>query len=203
MDDEIQGRIFDPFFTTKDVGEGTGLGLSMVYGFVRDSGGAITVESALRKGTCFKIYLPKSEAGDGAVKITSPTDYDLAPGQGVILMVEDEEEIRVINAYFLEQKGYSVIQACDAKEALDILLSNRAIDVLFTDIAMPGEMNGIQLAARAQTLHEDLKVIFTTGYAGQDVVDFHLIEEEYVVLNKPYQPEALIQNIQKITEDAP
>ena len=141
----ISNRIFDPFFSTKEVGQGTGLGLSMVFGFAKQSGGSVDVRSEQGRGTTFRIYLPKAEYS----ALQPPAQADDAPVQGgseTILCVEDDRKIRDYVTMQLETLGYKVIAAANADEALAIVGQGTAFDLLFTDIVMPGSMNGRQLA---------------------------------------------------------
>ncbi|MBI1300702.1 MAG: response regulator [Alphaproteobacteria bacterium] len=203
MDEEIQSKIFDPFFTTKDVGKGTGLGLSMVYGFIKDTGGIITLESKIGKGTSFYILIPKSE-NTGSEAEPKVELLEVIGGRETILLVEDEEEIRSLNTQMLESYGYHVLTAQDANRALEIIQSHKKLDLLFTDISMPGDMNGIHLVARALEIKKDLKVLFTSGYANENVVDFDLIKDNFPIINKPFQYSDLlekIRNVLQVSED--
>ncbi|MGH1403686.1 MAG: response regulator [Alphaproteobacteria bacterium] len=194
---EIQDNIFDPFFTTKEAGKGTGLGMSMVYGFVKECGGTIQLTSTEKKGTTFDIYFPKSSNTQEAEKDTQKKET-LKKGNEIILLVEDEEEIKELAACILEGQGYTILQASNADEALKILVDqSQEIDLLFTDIVMPGEINGVQLVARALDLRPDLKVLFTTGFIKTSIPDMNLLDS-YSILDKPYRPDGLIQEVQKI-----
>lgn len=159
----IRERIFDPFFSTKDVGKGTGLGLSMVFGFVKQSGGGIKVSSVEGRGTIFTIYLPKAETST-----LRPTGYDerkIVGGKETILCVEDDRDVRQYVAVQLESLGYKVIQAANAAEALAIAAADTPFDLLFTDIVMPGALNGRELADEMVAARPSLRVLFTSGYA--------------------------------------
>jgi len=199
--DHVQDKIFEPFFTTKDIGKGTGLGLSMVYAFVKESNGAIHVYSEEGKGTSFRIYLPR--ATDDIVLETAicPPLREAAGGTETILLAEDEEEIRHLTSLILEDAGYTVIEAENGEKALEILIETNGlnIDLLFKDIAMLGDINGVQLAARAQVLNPDIKLLFTTGYAKGFIPDMELAQD-YDVIEKPYQPKHLIQNIRDVLD---
>lgn len=195
--DHVVENIFNPFFTTKEEGKGTGLGLSMVYGFVKESGGAIDIDTAKGKGTCFDIYFPRSESMIDDVKNTVKQDNEEPGGDETILIVEDEDEIRLLTKTMLHKKGYTVLEAANSNEALNILQDKaNVVHLLFTDIAMPGEMNGVQMAARAQVIKPDIKFLFTTGYAKGAIADIELTEK-YPVINKPYQPEELIVKVRQ------
>lgn len=198
--EDVQDKIFEPFFTTKDVGAGTGLGLSMVYSFMRDCHGAVEMESERGQGTCFTLYFPKAELNARDTQRQNDkeeTDRNIQKGDGqTILVVEDEEEILFLTKTMLSAHGYSILQASNADEAMDILTQQNEIDLLFTDISMPGEMNGVQLAGRATALRPDLKLLFTTGFDDGAIPDMNLARQ-YDVLNKPYQPDKLYSAIYK------
>lgn len=197
MPSEIQDKIFDPFFTTKEVGKGTGLGMSTAYSFVRECGGTIEINSRLGKGAEFVMYFPKSDSEQTPAQKRIREKIAITDGQETILVVEDEEEIKDLAAMILEGQGYTVLLSSDASEALDVLQNEEQhIDLLFTDIMMPGEMNGVQLAARALVLRPDLPILFTTGYIKDSIPDVNLLSE-YTILNKPYKPDMLLQEIQK------
>ncbi len=190
-------KIFDPFFTTKDVGKGTGLGMSTSFTFVRDCGGIINVQSEIGTGTSFDIYFPKCDS-ELALTAPPPPIKHTTQGHGTILVTEDEPEILELAVMILQSKGYTTLEAGNADEALAILQDTDIyIDLLFTDIVMPGDMNGVGLAARALVLRPDLKILFTTGFIKDNIPDMNLLEE-YTVLNKPYMPDDLIEEIQQI-----
>ncbi len=164
IDDEIRDQIFEPFFTTKESGRGTGLGLSTVYGIVKQSGGAIRVRSARDQGTAFEIFLPQiAETPERAVSQT-PERREPERGRETILLVEDEKSVRHFIAHFLEQRGYSVLRARDGRQALKVASSHSgAIDLLLSDIVMRG-INGIELARRMTRTDPELKVLLMSGY---------------------------------------
>lgn len=205
MKEEVREKIFEPFFTTKDIGKGTGLGLSTVYGFVQESGGVIDVESAENEGTSFSLYFPRSANGMSVLDDeAAPQAADLVGGDETILLVEDEEDIRFIASMLLKDAGYTVIEAANGQQALDVMqayIGPKPIDLLFTDIAMPGEMNGIQMAARAQVLQPALKLLFTTGYGAGALPDMDLVAR-YPVVNKPYNPDDMITSVRKALDAA-
>jgi PAS domain S-box-containing protein len=156
-------RIFDPFFSTKEVGQGTGLGLSMVFGFAKQSGGSVEVRSAAGSGTTFRIYLPKADMS--ALQPPMPDDRPVRGGSETILCVEDDRKIRDYVTIQLENLGYKVIVAANADEALAIVHQGAVFDLLFTDIVMPGSMNGRQLAETMMAGRPSLRVLFTSGYS--------------------------------------
>ena len=161
----IRDKIFEPFFSTKQFGAGSGLGLSMVFGFVKQSGGSIVVDSEEGKGASFRIYLPKAEAGFAPAPVPAPPadEDDLPGGSETILCVEDEDVVRAHVTQRLESLGYTVIPAANAAEALELVEAGTAFDLLFTDITMPGAVNGRQLAAKATARRRSLRVLFTSG----------------------------------------
>jgi PAS domain S-box-containing protein len=165
MDRLTRERAFDPFFTTKEVGKGTGLGLSQVYGFVRQTGGHVQIYSELGEGTVVKLYLPRHVGSDEPIGATDQTvDALRAIGTETILVAEDDETLRGFTAEVLRELGYRVLQARDGPSALHLLEGNQ-VDLLFTDVVMPGGMNGRELADEAVRRNPGLKVLFTTGYA--------------------------------------
>ena len=164
MSPDVVNRIFEPFFTTKQEGHGTGLGLSMVFGFIRQSGGFITVDSKPGSGTTFRLNLPRG-AGEVDVEPTWAAPAEIIGGPESILVVEDNEAVRFITADLLSQLGYDVIEARHPLEALDILASDRKIDLMFSDVVMPGGIDGFGLSLEAKRLRPELKLLLTSGFA--------------------------------------
>ena len=191
-------RVFDPFFTTKPLGQGTGLGLSMIYGFVQQSGGHIHLGSEVGHGTIVTIYLPRhlgavdGEAEVDTVAIVPPK------GSAVVLVVEDELPIRMVIGAVLSDLGYTVLEAADASSGLKVLEAGTLIDLLITDVGLPGGTNGRQLADAARQRRPDLKVLFITGYAESAAVRNGLMEQGVQVMTKPFALEALAAKIQGI-----
>ncbi len=164
MSPEVMEHMFEPFFTTKDEGHGTGLGLSMVFGFIRQSGGFITVDSVLGEGTTFRLHLPRGE-GDVAIEPSLVTPAAIIGGKETILVVEDNEAVRSITTDLLIQLGYEVIEARNPLEALDVLTSDRWIDLMFSDVVMPGGLDGFGLSQEAKRLRPQMKLLLTSGFA--------------------------------------
>ena len=191
-------RVFDPFFTTKPLGEGTGLGLSMIYGFVQQSGGHIDLRSEVGQGTTVTIYLPRHlGAVEGEAEVG--TVAGLAPkGSAVVLVVEDELPIRMVIADLLSDLGYTVLQAGDGRSGLRVLEAGTLVDLLITDVGLPGGTNGRQLADAARQHRPDLKVLFITGYAESAAVRNGPMEKGIQVMTKPFALEALAAKIQGI-----
>ncbi len=202
MTDEVKEHAFEPFFTTKSAGAGTGLGLSMVYGFVKQSGGHIQIYSELGHGTTIRIYLPweKVEGAAAKTKAARPAGRQALPGGSeTILVVEDDLRVRRVSVARLQDMGYDVIEAGDAQEALAILRQDRKIALLFTDIVMPGGMLGDELAKEARLLRPDIRILFTSGYAEPAVGG-----REFVVsgswIKKPYTARELALRIRELLD---
>ncbi len=191
MPPEIISRAFDPFFTTKPLGTGTGLGLSMVYGFVRQSGGQVRIQSVLGGGTSVCIDLPRSDAvAPPAGRPIRPAETQAA-GSGTVLIVDDEPTLRDLVAESLTDRGYAVLSAGDGPAAMRILESVAQIDLLVTDVGLPGGMNGRQLAEAARVARPALRVLFITGYAESTVLSHGDLPAGMAVLTKPFAMDAL------------
>ena len=201
MTPEVIAKAFDPFFTTKPMGEGTGLGLSMIYGFARQSGGQVRIYSEVGQGTTMCLYLPR-HAGDAATDEEAALPARSEPsGEGeVVLVIDDEPTIRMLVAEVLVESGYAVIEAPDGPSGLKLLESNARIDLLITDVGLPGGMNGREVADAARRTRPGLKVLFITGYAENAVVGGGRLERGMAVLTKPFQMEVLARRIREIIE---
>jgi CheY-like chemotaxis protein len=197
MTGEIAARAFEPFFTTKPVGQGTGLGLSMVYGFVKQSGGHVKIYSELQHGTTVKLYLPRVLAalGDQPPPLDGAKDAGVPPG-GTILVVEDDEDVRDYAARVLRAQGYAVLEASNGPAALAVLRSGTRIDLLFTDVMMPC-MNGDELAEAARRLSRDLKIVFTSGYSPNAIFHGGRLGPDVALISKPFTADALARRIRK------
>ena len=196
MPREVLEHVFEPFFTTKEVGKGSGLGLSMVYGFVKQSNGHVTIYSELGLGTTVRIYLPVSETALSADPVRDAEQTDEVPmGRESVLVVEDDSFVRAFAISSLESLGYRVLPAMDAPEALAMLQDDEPVDLLFTDIVMPGGMNGWELAARAQRMRPALKVLLTSGYAVETLAARGRGDPEMLLLNKPYRKSDLARRV--------
>lgn len=200
MTPEVISRAFDPFYTTKPIGLGTGLGLSMVYGFVRQSGGQVRVDSELGVGTTMCLYLPRSS--------TEADEDPVAPGSGredrgegeTVLIVEDEETIRTLVTEELQSLGYRVLCAVDGSSGLKVLGSDTRIDLLVTDVGLPGGLNGRQVADAARVTRPGLKVLFITGYAENASIGDGRLELGMEVMTKPFDLAALAARIRAMLE---
>ncbi len=199
MSPETLARVFEPFFTTKEVGRGTGLGLSMVYGFVKQSGGHVTIYSEEGQGTTVKMYFPRflgatGRAGEGDA-LAAPTGSD---GE-VVLVVEDNEDVRTYSSMVLKELGYRVLEASESEQALAILRGATRIDLLFTDVVLPGR-SGRVLADMASELRPGLKILFTTGYSRNAIVHQGRLDAGVQLITKPFTFEQLAARIRDVLD---
>jgi signal transduction histidine kinase/CheY-like chemotaxis protein/CHASE3 domain sensor protein len=196
MAPDIAARVFEPFFTTKPEGQGTGLGLSQVYGFVKQSGGHIKIYSEVGQGTTVKLYLPRTRAPEEDLEPVAASSVE--GGTETVLVVEDDEGVRAAVIDMLNELGYSVLKAGNAEEALTILSSGAAIDVLFTDVVMPGPVKTRELARRAQELHPRIQVLFTSGYTQNAIVHNGRLDDGVQLLSKPYRRDELARKLRSL-----
>jgi CheY-like chemotaxis protein len=202
MTPEVVARAFDPFFTTKPLGQGTGLGLSMIHGFARQSGGQARIYSEPGKGTMVCLYLPRhagEEAAEG--EEPSPLPAPRAEHGETVLVVDDEPTVRMLVSEVLGELGYAAIEAGDGAAGLQLLRSGRRIDLLVTDVGLPGGMNGRQLADAARELRPGLKVLFITGYAENAAIGHGHLAPGMQVMTKPFSVEAIATRIRAIIEE--
>ncbi|MEJ0061537.1 MAG: GAF domain-containing protein [Terricaulis sp.] len=199
MSAAIMEKAFDPFFTTKAVGKGTGLGLSQVFGFVRQSGGHVKLYSEERIGTTVKVYLPRHYGSDAPRNIVSERASPQGGKGEVVLVVEDEERVRNYSTEALKELGYNVIAASGGADALALIESGQKIDLLFTDVVMPG-MNGRQLAEKANEKLPQLKVLFTTGYTRNAVMHNGVLDAGTSILPKPFSIDQLAAKIRGVLD---
>lgn len=194
MTPAVQERVFEPFFTTKPGGQGTGLGLSMVYGFIKQTGGHIAVCSEPGKGTIFRLYLPRShqEAAEPEPERLDPT---LNGGSETILVVEDDDGVRRTAVELLSDLGYRVLEAADGEQGLEIIRRGVPVDLLFTDVVMPGTLHGVKLAEQAKAVQPGLKVLFTSGYARDAIIQGGRLTPGVSLLSKPYRREDLARKV--------
>jgi PAS domain S-box-containing protein len=196
MTPDVMARAFDPFFTTKAVGRGTGLGLSQVYGFVRQSGGSVKINSELGVGSTLKIYLPRSHGNAAESEPTIRTQQNTGGGNEVIMVVEDEDRVRAMAVGALRELGYSVLEMQGPRQALEAILSGTVPSLLFTDVVMP-EMSGRELADKVKVIHPCLKVLYTTGYTRNALDRNGAIDQDTELLAKPYTIDQLAEKIRK------
>jgi CheY-like chemotaxis protein len=187
---EALPRVFEPFFTTKEVGKGTGLGLSQVHGFAYQSGGAVTISSEVGRGTVITLYLPRSEAplSVAPAAVEAPA---AGRGEGTVLVVEDNPEVAEVTATLFEHLGYRVLRAPDANDALTRLQQASGIDLVFTDVVMPGSMNGVALAQEIRRRYPHIPIVLTSGYSDAA----YAAETRFALLRKPYDVTALERSI--------
>ncbi|PRX36042.1 GAF sensor hybrid histidine kinase [Paraburkholderia sp. BL18I3N2] len=198
MSPEVRERVFEPFFTTKAEGQGTGLGLSMVYGFVKQSGGHVKIYSEEGHGTTIRIYLPRVRQEEDL-----ETNIEAGPAKGgteTILAVEDDEEVRTTVVEMLSDLGYRVLKAKDAQSALAIVESGVPIDMLFTDVVMPGPLRSTELARKARERLPAIAVLFTSGYTDNAIVHSGRLDEGIELLSKPYTHEALARKVRYVLQ---
>ncbi|MCP4406404.1 MAG: response regulator, partial [Gammaproteobacteria bacterium] len=198
ISDEEQEHIFEPFFTTKPVGKGTGLGLSMVFGFINRSQGYIEVCSRPGIGATFNLYLPRARAKQQYNDITDRQADEMLKGDELILVVDDEPGLLELAQDSLSSQGYRVLIASNGKQALELLVNNPGISLLFSDIVMPGGMSGYDLAERASAVHPDLKVLLTSGHTEKEG---HHVRGKYNLLKKPYSHEALAYQVRSFLDE--
>jgi PAS domain S-box-containing protein len=199
MDAATMSRALDPFFTTKPVGEGTGLGLPQVYGFVKQSGGHLKIYSEVGEGTTVKLYLPRSLGQETA---QPPRRATLAlTGTERVLLVDDDEIVRATVASMIEDLGYRVLTASNGEEALAVLQEGAEVDLLFTDVVMPGPLNGRKLAERAIEVLPKLKVLFTSGYTENAIVHNGRLDPGMELLSKPYDRETLAAKLRRVLDN--
>jgi PAS domain S-box-containing protein len=200
MTPETVTRAFEPFFTTKDIGHGTGLGLSQVYGFVKQSGGHVKISSEIGCGTSVKIYLPRLYSNEAIAAADPPARIARGRDDETILAVEDDSDVRAHTCGILRELGYRVLEASKGVAALEILQAHPEIDLLFTDVGLPGGMNGRQLAGAARNLNRKLKVLFTTGYARDAIVHEGRLDPGVQLITKPFSYAALSGKIRDMLD---
>ncbi|MDT3687257.1 MAG: ATP-binding protein [Pseudorhodoplanes sp.] len=204
MTKEIVDRAFEPFFTTKPTGVGTGLGLSMVYGFIKQSGGHIKIYSEIDEGTTIKLYLPRLMDETNVEPWLPPeaeqTDAPADDLRETILLVEDDEEVNRFATEVLREEGYNVISTHEGSSALRLFDANPHIKMLFTDVVLPGGMNGRQIADEARRRRPDLKVLFATGYTRNAIIHQGRLDADVDLLTKPFTPDDLIKKVRQILD---
>ncbi len=183
---EVQPHVFEPFFTTKDVGRGTGLGLSMVYGFARQSGGHVSIDSELGRGTTVSLYLPTAQEAPQDRDVRHDSHVPMGRGE-MVLVVEDDPEVRLLTVRLLETTGYRVIDVPNAASALEVLADAHSVDIVLSDVVLPDGASGPEFARQAQASDPRLKVIFMSGYTADAATHDGLISPESVLLNKPFR----------------
>ncbi|MDP1979693.1 PAS domain-containing sensor histidine kinase [Undibacterium sp.] len=196
MPSEVVSKAFDPFFSTKPEGKGTGLGLSTVYGFVKQSGGHVNIHSELGCGTTIKLYFPRSTGQEGQLEVQ--LQEEVVGGTETVLVAEDDELVRATAIEILTALGYTVLHAADAESALSVIETGVKIDLLFTDVVMPGPLRSPDLALKARERLPDLAVLFTSGYTQNAVLHVGRLDTGVELLSKPYSREALALKIRSV-----
>ncbi|MBT5109790.1 MAG: response regulator, partial [Rhodospirillaceae bacterium] len=194
MSPEVLKKAFEPFFTTKDVGEGSGLGLSMVYGFVKQSEGHITIDSEVGHGAMINLFMPRAQETVPEDDITCDAS-EFPQKAGRILVVEDDANVRQVPVSILSGQGYDVVEAKDGAEALLYLKEGEKFDLLFTDILLPGGMNGVEIADEVKSFQPNIKILYTTGYAENTVIREGQLDPNVTLLYKPYMRSELLEKI--------
>ncbi|HEY8290078.1 MAG TPA: ATP-binding protein, partial [Acetobacteraceae bacterium] len=202
MAPETVTKAFEPFFTTKPRGEGSGLGLSTVHGFISQSGGHVEIASAAGRGTTITLLLPR-HISQAAPSRTACSGKPASPGHETILVVEDDEAVRRVAVGMLREVGYDVLEAPDAMEAFRLIADRGGIDLLFTDVGLPGGVNGRALADAARNVSTTMKVLFTTGYAGRAYSGDDSQTGDVHFLAKPFDFRQLVSKVRAVLDDAP
>ncbi len=200
MDRKTQEQVFEPFFTTKPMGKGTGLGLSMVYGFVKRSKGLVKIYSELGGGTTIRLYLPRSQPGSSAIKSQVGLNSELPGGSETILIVDDEAALLQLANICLTGLGYRTYLAANAEQAMAILEGEDTVDLLFSDVVMPGGVNGYELAQQATEKNPQLKVLLTSGFTSKTICHNDLTRFSTTLLNKPYRQAEMAERIRQILD---
>jgi CheY-like chemotaxis protein len=195
----VQARLFEPFFTTKESGKGTGLGLAIVHGIVTGSGGSVTFHSEVGKGTSFTVYFPRMEAAEVVVDAPRPVARLRAHRVETVLVVEDAAGLRELARRLLQRLGYTVLVAADARQALRLFEQNASIDVVLTDVVMPGA-SGPDLTRRLIAERPALKVIYMSGYTEEAIVRNGVLNPGIALLRKPFTYEALGRKIREVLD---
>ncbi|MCL6308952.1 PAS domain-containing protein [Pseudomonas syringae] len=199
MSADVVRKAFDPFFTTKPIGQGTGLGLSMIYGFAKQSNGQVRIHSVVGEGTTVSIYLPLHQGTVERAEAASSPNLGVVAGAGeTVLVVEDEPTVRLLVTDVLDDLGYIAVEAADSAGGLRVLQSNTRIDLLISDVGLPGGLNGRQMADAARVIRPDLKVLFITGYAGNALLEDNQLDPGMSVMTKPFAVDTLVARIQEL-----
>ena len=196
MTPDVLAQVFEPFFSTKPEGKGTGLGLSMVYGFVKQSGGHAKIYSEPGQGTTVKLYLPRTRQAE---EVAAPLSAEpVVGGAETILVAEDDDEVRATVVETLGELGYRVLKAKDAESALAVIESGAVVDLLFTDVVMPGPLKSSDMAKLARVRRPEIAVLFTSGYTQNAIVHGGRLDPGVELISKPYDREALARKIRHV-----
>jgi CheY-like chemotaxis protein len=196
MPPEAAAKAFEPFFTTKEVGKGSGLGLSMVYGFAKQSGGHAKIYSEVGEGTTVKLYLPRSMQATEAAGFERLADGDpIQPHEATIMVVEDDVDVRALTVTMLKSMGYTVLEAEKGDEAVDIIRDAGPVDLLLTDVVLPGALNGRNLADKVTEMFPEIRVLYMSGYTENSIIHQDRLDEGITLLQKPFRRADLAQKV--------
>ncbi|MEM7207950.1 MAG: PAS-domain containing protein [Pseudomonadota bacterium] len=198
MEQKVIETAFDPFFTTKQAGHGTGLGLSMAHGFVKQSGGHIKIYSEVNQGTTVKIYLPRAGGHQIDLIDQTPVRDEVSTGRKVILVVEDDNKLRSVVVSQIESLGYETLEAADGAEGLAVIEKNGRVDLLLTDVVLPGGMSGRELSTRVNEAHPDIPVVFMSGYTENSIIHHGRLDSDVVLLQKPFRKADLSRTLRRV-----
>ncbi len=199
MPPQVLDKVFEPFFTTKEFGKGSGLGLSMVFGFTKQSGGHVTIESSEGHGSKVDMYLPRAD-GDNTTEDQEQNRSPVLSGTERILVLEDDHDVREIVVNTLRNEGYDVVEAAHGRDAINLLSDGSHYNLLFTDVVLPGGISGFDAAAKAKLMHPDIKVIYATGYADTSMSQTEPSEPDTISLNKPFRQSELLIKIRQVLD---
>jgi CheY-like chemotaxis protein len=196
MTPEVRERVFEPFFTTKPDGKGTGLGLAMVFGFIKQSGGHVSIYSEPGEGTTVRLYLPRAIGGLVRTTQSGVVPIDLPRGSATVLMVEDDPAVREVAATILKELGYHVLEAGDAEEALRTFGAHASsVDLLLSDVVLPGALRGKELAERITAVRPEVKILFMSGYTENSIVHQGRLDDGVQLIGKPFTREQLARKV--------
>ncbi len=198
MSKDVAGRVLEPFYTTKKRGKGTGLGLSTVYGIIRGAGGDLRITSAPGRGTMVEVFLPLLGSGGGVTPVP-PTPATLRGGNETILIVEDDDDVRLLTTRTLKQMGYRILEASRGHQALDLLASDQTVNLVVTDVIMP-QMNGVTLSQEIRKRHPSMPVLFVTGYTPEHVLQRQTLDARTLLLTKPFKREVLLRHVRQMLD---
>jgi two-component system NtrC family sensor kinase len=207
MTHAVMERAFEPFFTTKPTGVGTGLGLSQVYGFVKQSGGHIRIYSEVGHGTTIKMYFPRLTAAADvppwSARDAAPARVPSLDGTETVLVVEDDAQVNKLAVEALQERGYTVLSAADGAAALKLLETAPHIDLMLTDVVLPGGMNGRELADAVRTRRAEIKVLFMTGYTRNAIIHHGRLDPDIDLLTKPFTADGLARKVRQVLDAGP
>ena len=199
MTPDVVARVFEPFFTTKPDGSGTGLGLAMVFGFVKQSGGHVKIYSEPGEGTTVRLYLPRPVGGAMPAPVAARAPVELPRGSATVLVVEDDAAVREIACAILGDLGYRVLEAADGEEALRVFGANAAaVDLLLTDVVLPGRLRGREVAERVAAVRPEVRVLFMSGYTENSIVHHGRLDDGVQLIGKPFKREQLARKVAEV-----